>query len=148
MKPASSICQGRYSKQVTVLLLDEVTQMATKFSKFDSTQYLDNEETIAAYLESILEENDAGLLADALGKIAKARGMSEFAAASGMTREALYKALRIGAQPRFETISQVLGAMGLKLSIEPIKKRVRSRAASKPMKPVKPKTSKAQHTIR
>jgi probable addiction module antidote protein len=119
--------------------------MATKFSKFGSTQYLDNEETIATYLESILEENDAGLLADALGKIAKACGMGEIAAASGMTREALYKALRVDARPRFETISNVLGAMGLKLRIEPIKKKSIPRAANKS---IKAKASRAQHAIR
>ncbi|GLQ98841.1 addiction module antidote protein [Dyella mobilis] len=105
--------------------------MATKFTKFDSTRYLDNEETIATYLEAILEEKDAGLLAEALGKIAKARGMSEIAQSSGMTREALYKALRVDAQPRFETISQVLNAIGLRLTIEPLKKKTRAPAASK-----------------
>jgi probable addiction module antidote protein len=85
---------------------------------FDAADYLDSEESIAEYLRSILEENDAGLLAAALGDIAKARGMSEIARASGMTREALYKALRPGAHPRVETVSQVLSALGLRLTVE------------------------------
>jgi probable addiction module antidote protein len=55
------------------------------------------------------------LLAAALGDIARARGMSEIAKASGITREALYKALRPGAQPRFDTVSRVCSALGVKL---------------------------------
>lgn len=92
-----------------------------KFSPFDSSKYLVDDETIAVYLRSILEENDPGLLADALGQVAKARGMTEIAAASGMTRESLYKALRADAQPRFATLASVLSALGLKFSIEPVK---------------------------
>ena len=71
---------------------------------FDPAEYLKTEEDIAAYLTCILEENDASLLASALGDIAKSRGMTEIAKSSGITREALYKALRPNAQPRFDTI--------------------------------------------
>lgn len=55
------------------------------------------------------------MLAAALGGIARARGMSEIAKASGPTREALYKALRPDAQPRFDTISRVCTALGVRL---------------------------------
>ncbi len=55
----------------------------------------------------VLEENRPAALADALGTVARARGMTEMAKASGMTREALYKALRADAHPRFETMSRV-----------------------------------------
>lgn len=82
---------------------------------FDAAPYLDSEETIAAYLTDILETNDAALLASALGDIARARGMSEIAQAAGITREALYKALRPDAAPRFETINRVCAALGVKL---------------------------------
>ena len=92
--------------------------MALKINDFDPARYLDNDEAIRDYLEAILEEGDAGLLAAALGDIAKARGMSDIARDSGIAREALYKALRADAQPRFDTITRVLGAMGLKLTIQ------------------------------
>ena len=82
---------------------------------FDAARYLDSEEAIAAYLTDILEANDPALLAAALGDIARARGMSEIAKASGISREALYKALRSDAQPRFDTISRVCAALGVKL---------------------------------
>jgi len=83
--------------------------------EFDAAEYLDSEEAVAAYLTDILEANDPALLAAALGDIARARGMSEIAKAAGLTREALYKALRPNAQPRFDTISRVCTALGVRL---------------------------------
>jgi len=82
---------------------------------FDGAQYLDSEAAIAAYLTDILEANDAGLLAAALGDIARARGMTEIAKAAGITREALYKALRPDSAPRFDTVSRVCAALGGRL---------------------------------
>jgi probable addiction module antidote protein len=93
--------------------------MALKLNDFDPARYLEDDEAICDYLEAILEEDDAGLLAAALGDIAKARGMSDIARDSGISREALYKALRADTQPRFDTINRVLGALGLKITIHP-----------------------------
>ena len=88
--------------------------------EFDAARYLDNEETIAAYLTDILEGNDPALLAAALGNIARARGMTEIAKAAGITREALYKALRPDSAPRFDTISRVCAALGVRLVAQPV----------------------------
>ena len=85
--------------------------------EFDAADYLDNEEVMAAYLSAVIAENDAGLLAAALGDVAKARGMTDIAAASGLAREALYKALRPDAHPRFDTVQRVCAALGLKLEV-------------------------------
>jgi probable addiction module antidote protein len=82
---------------------------------FDFSEHLDSDQAMAEYLTVILEENDPALLAAALGDIARARGMSEIAKASGITREALYKALRPDAQPRFDTVNRVCAALGIKL---------------------------------
>lgn len=89
---------------------------------FDFAEHLDSEEAIADYLSAILAEEEGGpaLLAAALGDIAKARGMSSVAAQAGITREALYKALRPDAQPRFETIQRVCKAFGVKLVAQPV----------------------------
>ena len=87
----------------------------TDLPEFDAAKYLDNEAVIAAYLTDILEANDPALLMAALRNIARARGMSEIAKASGIAREALYKALRPDAQPRFDTISRVCTALGVRL---------------------------------
>jgi probable addiction module antidote protein len=87
---------------------------------FDVTEYLEDEQAIAEYLTVVLEENDPSALAQALGTVARARGMTEMAKASGLAREALYKALRPGAQPRFETIAKVCAALGVKLVAQPM----------------------------
>jgi probable addiction module antidote protein len=70
---------------------------------------------LAEHLSGILAANDPARLAATLGQLARARGMREVAREAGMSREALYKALRPGAKPRFETISRVCGALGLRL---------------------------------
>jgi probable addiction module antidote protein len=88
--------------------------------EFDVASYLDNDATVSAYLTDILDANDPALLAAALGDIARARGMSDIAKASGLTREALYKALRADAQPRFDTISRVCTALGVRLVAMPM----------------------------
>ncbi len=92
----------------------------SELPEFDPAEYLLDEEDIAAYLNAIMEENDPSLLAAALGDIAKARGMTDIAKASGITREALYKALRPNASPRFDTITKVCRALGVRLTAEPI----------------------------
>ena len=87
--------------------------------EFDAVEYLDNEKAIAEYLTAMIEVGDPALLAAALGDIARARGMGEIAKASGLTREALYKALRPNAQPRFDTVSRVCAALGVRLVAQP-----------------------------
>jgi probable addiction module antidote protein len=86
--------------------------------EFDITEHLDSDEAIAEYLTVVLEDNDPALFAAALGDIARARGMTEIAKASGLTREALYKALRPTASPRFDTIAKVCKALGVKLTAQ------------------------------
>ncbi len=88
--------------------------------EFDATEYLDSEEAIAEYLTAMIAGGDSAMLAAALGDIARARGMSEIAKASGLTREALYKALRPNAQPRFETVNRVCAALGVRLVAQPV----------------------------
>ena len=83
--------------------------------EFDMAEHLPDQQAIAEYLTIVLEENDPAEFAHALGTIARARGMTEIARASGLTREALYRALRSDAQPRFDTVSRVCAALGVKL---------------------------------
>lgn len=90
----------------------------SKLPEFDMAEYLDSDEAIVEYLNQVIEEDDSAELAHALGVIARARGMTEIAQASGMTREGLYKALRPDAQPRFETVARVCKALGIRLHAE------------------------------
>ena len=87
----------------------------SELPEFDAAEYLNGEQDVAAYLTAVLEENDPALLAAALGDIARSRGMTQVAKDSGITREALYKALRPGSAPRFDTISRVCAALGVRL---------------------------------
>ena len=86
---------------------------------FDMAEQLKSEEDIAAYITMVIEDGDAAELAHALGVAAKARGMSEVAKATGITREALYKALQPNAKPRFDTINKVCAALGVRLVAQP-----------------------------
>ena len=94
--------------------------MGEKFSKFEVYEFLDNGELIAGYLEEVLKEDDPALLLSALSDIAKAKGMGSIAEKSGLGRESMYKALRPGARPRFETIMKILRAMELQLSVQSV----------------------------
>ena len=85
--------------------------------KFDVVDYLKTQKDIAAYLSAVLEDGDPALFVAAIGDIAKAKGMTEIAKKSGVTREALYRALKIEARPRFETVTKVIHALGMKLSV-------------------------------
>lgn len=89
---------------------------------FDLAEHLRSEEDIATYLSLVMEDDDPGELAHALGVVARARGMSQVAEGAGLTREALYKALRPDAQPRFDTVSRVCKALGIKLVAVPAAK--------------------------
>src|SRR5690349_10780930 len=82
---------------------------------FDPAEHLSNDESIAAFLTDALQERDPRWFPVALGHVARARGMTEIAQASGITREALYKALREGSSPRFDTLSRVCTALGVQL---------------------------------
>jgi probable addiction module antidote protein len=93
---------------------------AEDLPEFDASRYLDSDAAIAEYLTALIDEKDPSVLAAALGDIARARGMAQIAEATGLTREALYKALREGAHPRFETISRVCNALGLRLIAQPV----------------------------
>jgi probable addiction module antidote protein len=92
----------------------------SELPEFDAAEYLNTEEDVAAYLTSVLEENDPALMMAALGDIARARGMSQVAKDAGIAREALYKALRPGSAPRFDTISRVCAALGVRLVAQPM----------------------------
>ena len=82
---------------------------------FDVSQYLDSKEMIAEYLSQVLADGDTNELLEAIGNIAKARGMSQIAKDTGLGRESLYKTFQDGSKPRFETVMKVLDSFGVKL---------------------------------
>jgi len=86
---------------------------------FDPADYLDSDEMISAYLTQVFLEGDSDELIQAIGHVARARGMAQIAKDAGLGRESLYKALSHGAKPRFDTILKVLRAAGLRLTAVP-----------------------------
>ena len=80
--------------------------MTLETTKWDSAEHLKTEEDMAAYLEACLEEagDDPAFIAKALGVIARARGMTQLARDSGLSRESLYRALSGEGNPEFATI--------------------------------------------
>ena len=91
----------------------------TDLPEFDVAEWLPDEAAVAEYLAVVMEENERPALVKALGTIARARGMTEIAAKAGIGREALYKALRDGASPRYDMISRVFQALRVKLVAVP-----------------------------
>jgi probable addiction module antidote protein len=89
----------------------------TKTYPYDSATHLNSKAAIRAYLEEAMESRDPAFIAEALGTIARARGMSRVAKTTGMSRESLYKALSTKGNPEFGTIIRVVHALGLKLSV-------------------------------
>jgi probable addiction module antidote protein len=88
-------------------------------SAIEMAEYLDTEEATAEYLNQVLADYKEGDLAEALGCIAKARGITEIVKASGLTREELYKALMPDSQLSLDTIQRVCMGLGLKLGVMP-----------------------------
>ena len=88
----------------------------TKITPFDAADYLDDEETIAAYLSAALAENDPDAFLQAIRTVARARGMAQLARDSGLGRESLYKTLAPGAKPRYDTVRKLVNALGVTLS--------------------------------
>lgn len=94
--------------------------MALKTTKFDAAEYLRDDESQSFLLSDALETGDAAYIAHALGVVARARGMTQIAKDSGVTREALYKALSEKGDPKLSTLLGVTRALGFKLTAVPV----------------------------
>jgi probable addiction module antidote protein len=90
-----------------------------KTTRFDAADYLDSEKRQVAYITAALETGDADFVRDALGIVARARGLSGIAKNAGLNRESLYKALGENGNPEFATIMRIVRALGLTLSARP-----------------------------
>lgn len=95
-------------------------RMKTKTTPYDVAEQLRTPEEMAAYLDAWLEEapDDTAGIARALGDIARAKGMTQVAKDTGLSRESLYRALSADGNPSFATVLKVTRALGLKLHAE------------------------------
>ena len=91
-----------------------------KTTKFEIADYLDSNEMIVEYLNTVLEEGDNSDIIIAIGHVAKSIGMTKIAEETGLSRPSLYKALSEGVKPQFATIMKVLTAIGEQIKINPL----------------------------
>jgi probable addiction module antidote protein len=108
-----------------------MSKTTDKTTRFDAADYLNTPERQVAYIAAALESGDADFVRDALGLVARARGMAEIAKKAGLNRESLYKALGEAGNPEFGTVMRIVTALGLTLSAHaaangPVLKRSRS----------------------
>jgi probable addiction module antidote protein len=94
--------------------------MALETTPWNVQDHLQTPEECALYLEAAFAEagDDPTFIAKAIGDVARARGMSQTARDTGITREGLYKALSEEGNPSFGTVLKVLSALGLRLHVE------------------------------
>jgi probable addiction module antidote protein len=92
--------------------------MALKVFPFDPARHLQTEEDILYYLDAAMEGNDPKHIAGALGDVARSKGMTEIARRAGLGRQALYNALSKDGNPTLETLTSVLTALGLELTVQ------------------------------
>ncbi len=93
--------------------------MNLEITDFDPAEYLDNDEMIAGYLSDALETQDPAFVADAIGVVARAKGMRRVAEDAGVSRESLYRALSANGNPEFATVLKVLASLNIKLVAQP-----------------------------
>lgn len=93
--------------------------MTVRTRPFDPAHYLKSDENMAIYMSEALDTTDPAFIADALGVVARARGMSQIVRDSGLSRESLYRALSAEGNPELSTLLRVMGALGLRLSVKP-----------------------------
>jgi probable addiction module antidote protein len=92
--------------------------MPLKTTEFDPSEYLGREEAQMELLADAFESRNGAYIADALGIVARARGMTSIAKEAGVTREALCRALSEDGDPKLTTLLGVLKALGVKLKVE------------------------------
>lgn len=117
-------------------------------SAFDAAKYLKDEESVAAFLNASIEMKDPAVLMNAVSTVARARSMTQLAEASGLGRESLYKALKPGATPRYDTVMKVLGALGVEMVFRaPVAPAIAAqKARAVPAKKAVPVTKRAPRT--
>ncbi len=90
--------------------------MIEKVTDFNISEYLEDEETIKEYITQVLDDGNINEILEAIGNIAKAKGMTEVSKKSGLSRASLYKVFEKDAKPRFETVLKVLNSFDIKLT--------------------------------
>lgn len=93
--------------------------MTKKTTKYDPAEDLVTERAIASFMAEALQTNDAGYIAHALGVVARAKGMAQIAAETGLSREQLYRSFSEHGNPTLKSTLAVMKALRIELSARP-----------------------------
>ena len=91
--------------------------MTIETKPYEFAQHVETMEDIKLYLSLFLEEDGAEGFIDALGHLARKKGMTEIARTAGISRQNLYRTLTDGGNPNFATVNKVVEALGCKLVV-------------------------------
>ena len=93
--------------------------MTETFTEFDPAEYLTSPEAIAEFMRDALETGDVVYIAKAMGVVARARGMTELARETGLSREQLYRSFSAQGNPTLKTMLAVMKALGVDMVARP-----------------------------
>jgi probable addiction module antidote protein len=96
--------------------MNGVNEMAEKLSVYDPAEDLNSDEAIAIFMAEAFRTNDAGYIAHALGVVARAKGMTQIAGETGLSREQLYRSFSANGNPTLKTTLAVMKALGIELT--------------------------------
>jgi probable addiction module antidote protein len=93
--------------------------MVETFTNFDPAAMLETDEDIAVFMADAFETGESAYIAKALGIVARARGMSEIARETGLSREQLYRSFSERGNPTLKTTLAVMRALGVDMTAKP-----------------------------
>jgi probable addiction module antidote protein len=96
--------------------MNGVNEMAEKLTTYDPAEDLSSDAAIATFMAEAFATEDAGYIAHALGVVARAKGMSQIANETGLSREQLYRSFSANGNPTLKTTMAVMKALGIELT--------------------------------
>jgi len=92
--------------------------MAEKLTVYDPAEDLGSDEAVAVFMAEAMETNDVAYISHALGVVARAKGMAQIAAQTGLSREQLYRSFSQRGNPTLKTTLAVMNALGVRLTVK------------------------------
>jgi probable addiction module antidote protein len=90
--------------------------MPLKLTTYDPAEDLGSDESIATFMGEAFATGDTAYIAHALGVVARAKGMGQIAAQTGLSREQLYRSVSRNGNPTLKTTLTVMKALGIELT--------------------------------
>ncbi len=90
--------------------------MTEKLTTYDPAEDLTSDSAIATFMAEAFATEDTGYIAHALGVVARAKGMTQIANQTGLSREQLYRSFSATGNPTLKTTIAVMKALGIELT--------------------------------